>query len=141
MICVVQLGNLSPASGRCDPGGRVDPCYSQAVGTSVFSSRFTSFHTYSSVLTFFCFFVLFLSCCSCARVLGQHSHMSSTFPAAIYTEWYLLFSGGEIVFALAHHNLIKLNLATQQRFKVVRTTLQCCRAVYCTWALLTSQIC
>ena len=55
------------------------------------SCRFTSFHTLASLLNF-CFFVLFHSCCSDARVLGKHSCMSSTFPIAILNGTYLRFS-------------------------------------------------
>ena len=49
-----------------------------------FHTRFTTFHTHASLFTFFlCFFVLFHSCCSHARVFGKHSCMTSTFPIAI----------------------------------------------------------
>ena len=52
---------------------------------------FTSFHTHSSLLTFFCLFVLFHSCCSNAQVFGKtlvHKFLISY----RHTEWYLLFS-------------------------------------------------
>ena len=48
-----------------------------------FDARFTSLDTHASLLTFFCFFVLFHSCSSHARVLGKHSCMSSPFPMTI----------------------------------------------------------
>ena len=39
--------------------------------TGLFRVHFTSFHTYASLLTFFCFFVLFLSCRLHAQVFGK----------------------------------------------------------------------
>ena len=81
---------------------------SYAVGTYFFRARFASFHTHASLLTFFvCFFILFRSCCSHARVFGKtHVH---EFPMSYsHTEWYLLLSRGEIVFALAEASPIKI---------------------------------
>ena len=71
-------------------------------GLHFFRARFASFHTHASLLTIFvCFFVLFRSCCSHARVYE--------FPMSYSrTEWYLLFSRGEIVLALAEASPIKI---------------------------------
>ena len=56
-----------------------------------FCGRFNSFHTHAFLLTFFCFFVLFHSCCSYVRVFGRtlahEFHLSYA-----HTEWYLRFS-------------------------------------------------
>ena len=53
----------------------------------------TSFHIYSPLLTFFlCFIVLFLSCCSNARVFGKT--LVHEFPISYsHTDWNLLSSG------------------------------------------------
>ena len=61
------------------------------VGTSFFRVRFASFQTHVSLLTFFiCFFVLFRSCCSHARVFGKT--LVHEFPMSYcHTEWYLHF--------------------------------------------------
>ena len=64
----------------------------KAVGTSfLFRAHFTCFHTLVSLITFsFCFFVLFHSCCSHARLFGKtlvHEFLISY----SHTEWYLLF--------------------------------------------------
>ena len=69
----------------------------------MFRSHFASFHTHASLLTFFvCFFILFHSCCSHARVFGKT--LAHKFPLSYsHTEWYLLFSKGEIVLALAEY--------------------------------------
>ena len=55
-----------------------------AVGTSFFfRARITSFHTHASLTFFVCFFILFHSCCSHARVFEKtHAHASSSFPMA-----------------------------------------------------------
>ena len=62
-----------------------------AVGTAFFfRARFTSFHNHASLLTFFCYFVLFHSCGSNARVFGKtlvHEFLISY----NHTEWYLFF--------------------------------------------------
>ena len=54
-------------------------------------ARFTSFHTHNSLLTFFvCFFILFHSCCSHARLFGKKN--LHEFPISYsQTEWYLPF--------------------------------------------------
>ena len=58
----------------------------------IFCARFTSFHTHASLLTFFfCFFILFHSCCSHARVFGKP--LVHEFPMSYsHTECYLFFS-------------------------------------------------
>ena len=60
-------------------------------GLLFFRAGFASFHTHVTLLTFFvCFFILFHSCCSHARVFGKtlvHEFPISYSP----TEWYLLF--------------------------------------------------
>ena len=70
---------------------------------------YTSSHAY--LLTFFvCFFVLFRSCCSHARVFGKHSCMSSQCQIAIVNGNFF-FSGGEIVClgrSFVYQNQIKL---------------------------------
>ena len=81
----------------------------QAVGTSFIRASFASFHTHASLLTIFvCFFVLFRSCCSHARVFGKT--LVHEFPMSYsHTEWYLPFSRGEIVYR-PKLRLSKLNL-------------------------------
>ena len=55
-----------------------------------FRGRFTSFHTHASLLTLFCFFILFHSCCSHARVFRKT--LLHEFPIYYrHTEWYFLF--------------------------------------------------
>ena len=62
-----------------------------------FRARFTSFHTRSYLLTFyFCFFVLFHSCCSRARVFGK-TLVSEFHVSNNHTELYFHFLRGEIV--------------------------------------------
>ena len=58
-----------------------------------FRVRGASFHIYSHLFTFFlCFIVLFLSCCSHARVFGKT--LVHKFPISYgHTEWNLLSSG------------------------------------------------
>ena len=57
-----------------------------------FCARFASFHTHASLLTFFvCFFILFHSCCSQARVFGK-TLLDEFHIQYIHTEWYLFFS-------------------------------------------------
>ena len=58
----------------------------------LFSYPFCFFHPHASLLTsFVCFFVLFDSCCSHARVFGKT--LVHEFPISYsHTEWYLLFS-------------------------------------------------
>ena len=49
-----------------------------------FRELFASFHTHASLLAFFvCFFILFHSCCSHARVFGKTIVHESLFPTAI----------------------------------------------------------
>ena len=71
----------------------------------------------SSLLTFFvCFFVLFHSCCSHARVFWKHSCLSSPCPIAILNVTFL-FSRGEIVClgrSLTYQNQTKLNCSLSQ---------------------------
>ena len=56
-----------------------------------FLARFTSFQTHASLLTSFCFFVLFHSCCSHAGVFPKT--LVHEFPISYsHTEWYLLLS-------------------------------------------------
>ena len=73
-----------------------------------FSCRFASFHTHASLLTFFvCFFILFHFSCSQARVFGKT--LVHEFPMCYsHSEWYILFSRGEIAFALAEASPIKI---------------------------------
>ena len=54
-------------------------------------AHFAYFHTHASLLAFFvCFFILFHSCCSYARVFGKT--LLHEFPVSYsHTEWYLLF--------------------------------------------------
>ena len=63
------------ASFTLGVGGDSRPklCIVLAVGISFFfCACFTAFHADSSIFTFlFCFFVLFHSCCSDARVFGK----------------------------------------------------------------------
>ena len=56
-----------------------------------FHVHFTSTHTHASLLSFFfCFFILFHSCCSHARVFGKTPvHEFVTFYS--HTELYFLF--------------------------------------------------
>ena len=67
------------------------------------------FRTHVCLLTIFvCFFVLFRSCCSHARVFGKT--LVHEFPMSYsHTEWYLPFSRGEIVYRPTLR-LRKLNL-------------------------------
>ena len=67
-------------------------CDRPSIGTSFFRARFASFHTHASLLVFFiCFFVLFHSCCSHARVFGKI--LVHEFPVSYsHTEYYLLSS-------------------------------------------------
>ena len=58
-----------------------------------FRVRFSSLHTHASLLTsFVCFFILFHSCCSHARVFEKT--LVHELPIFFnHSEWYLLFSG------------------------------------------------
>ena len=60
-----------------------------------FRDRFTSFHTHASLPAFFfCFYILFHTCCSHVRVFGKtlvHEFLISYG----HTEWYLRFTRGE----------------------------------------------
>ena len=92
----------------------------QAVGTFFFLALFTSFHTHS---LFFCFFVLFHSCCSHARVLGK-TLVHEFFISYSHTEWYLFFPDSATtqkrircemaILAQALVTLYKLNLVSQR---------------------------
>ena len=64
-------------------------------GLIFFRARFAAFHTHASLLTFFiCFFILFRSYCSHARVFGKA--LVHEFPIfCSHTEQYLLFSDSE----------------------------------------------
>ena len=67
-----------------------------------FRARFSPpFHTRASLLAIFIFFfILFDYCCSHARVFGETP--VHEFPISYSnTEWYFIFSRGEIVLALA----------------------------------------
>ena len=86
-----SLGNSSQALGPIDPGGdgRLKLWFRPSGLPFFFGARF-SFHTHSSLLTFFCYFVLFDSCCSYARVFGK----TLTQELIIFyclTEWYLVY--------------------------------------------------
>ena len=72
--------------------GRETRAMVYAVDTSpFFRVRFTSFHSHSSLLTFFfCFFVLFDYCCSHARVFGK-TLVHEFYISYSYTDWYLRF--------------------------------------------------
>ena len=64
----------------------------EANGTSFFfHASFTAFHTLFSLLNFFCYFVLFHSCFSHARVFGK-TLMHEFLIFYPHTEQYLLFS-------------------------------------------------
>ena len=77
--------------GLATPQGTVGPELWVGRFFFFFGARFTSFHTHSSLLTFFfCFFVLCHSCCSLARVF-EKTHLQE-FVSCVHTEWYLLFS-------------------------------------------------
>ena len=75
-------------------------------GLLLFHIRFTSFHIHASLLTFFCFMVLFHSCCSHVRMFGKilvhEYHISYG-----HTEWNLFISRGEIVLYLVEASPIK----------------------------------
>ena len=73
-----------------------------------FRARFASFHTHASLLAFFLyFFILFNSCWSNARVFGKT--LEHEFPISYsHTEWYFIFSRGEIVLALAEGSPVKI---------------------------------
>ena len=61
-------------------------------------ARFTSFHTPASLLTVFCFFILFYSCFSHSPVFGKtlvHEFLISY----SHTEWYLFLSDSAIASA------------------------------------------
>ena len=76
-----------------------------ASGLLFFRTRFASFILHY-LLFVFCFFVLFHSCCSHARVFRK----SLVFEFRIFyshTEWYLFFSRGEIVLPLTEASPIK----------------------------------
>ena len=78
-IGVGQLNNSSTAAESSDPRETVRPNY-QAVGSFSFRHRFTSFHTHSSLITFFfCYFVLFHSCFSNARVFEKKTLLHHEF--------------------------------------------------------------
>ena len=66
----------------------------------------------TSLLAFFvCYFILFHSCCSHTLVCGKT--LVHEFPISYsHTEWYLLFSRGEIVLALAELRISKFNHTT-----------------------------
>ena len=60
-----------------------------------FCTRFTSFYTHASLLTFFICFILFHSCSSHVRVCRKT--LVHEFPISCsHTEWYLLYSRNEI---------------------------------------------
>ena len=60
-------------------------------GLPFFHARFISFHTHTSLLTVFCFFILFHSCCSHAWMFGKT--LVREFPMSYsHTEWYIIFS-------------------------------------------------
>ena len=74
--------------------------------------HFISFHTHASPLTIFvCFFIVFHSWCFHSRVFGKtlvHEFQISY----THTEWFLLFSRGEIVLAWPKLRLSKSNHTT-----------------------------
>ena len=83
----------------------------------------TSFHIYSHLLTFFlCFIVLFLSCCSHARVFGKT--LLHEFPIFYsHTEWNLLSSGtNTLLWWRACYQ--KLNYKLQKNASAVKHTFQ-----------------
>ena len=57
----------------------------------ILTSRFASFHTDASLLTFFSFFILYHFCCSHALVFGK-TLMHAFHISYSHTEWYLFFS-------------------------------------------------
>ena len=64
----------------------------EIVTSFIFHARFTSFLTHAALLTFvICFFTLFHSCCSCARVFGK-TFMREFLISYHHSEWYFLFS-------------------------------------------------
>ena len=56
-----------------------------------FAPALLFFRTRASLLASVCFFILFRSCCSHARVLGERSCMSSTFPVAVLSGTFFFF--------------------------------------------------
>ena len=65
-------------------------------GHLFFRARFTSFHHAFLLSVFVCFFILFHSCCSHARVFGKT--LAHEFPIFYsHTKWYLLFSRNDMI--------------------------------------------
>ena len=60
-------------------------------GLLFFRARLASFHTHASLTYFVCFCIIFLSCCSHARVFGK-TLLHEFFINNSHPEWYLLFS-------------------------------------------------
>ena len=59
-------------------------------GLPFFMPTLLFFHTHASLLTFFCYIILFHTCCTHERVFGKHSCMSSPFPIAYWMVPYFL---------------------------------------------------
>ena len=75
----------------------------------IFRARFT-FHTQASLLTFFCVFVLFRSCCSHARVF-EKTLVHEFLISYSHTEWYFFSvrrNSSCFGRSFAYQNLIKL---------------------------------
>ena len=74
------------------------------VHSSFFSARFAYFRTHASFTFFIGLFILFILAVPMRECLGNLE-----FPISYsHTEWYLLFSWGEIVPALAEASPIKI---------------------------------
>ena len=107
-VCFIWLDMTTPPWYRekvmvyCYCMSAVKNCYIESYSRLVadllgfiFLSERCSDHPrgWDSLLTsFICFFILFHSCCSHARVLGKHSCMSSTFPIAILNGTFFFFA-------------------------------------------------
>ena len=89
---VMEFRNTSSSETECCEW-RTWPLYKVTAQDFFIRIRGTSFHIYSPLLIFFlCFIVLFLSCCSYARVFGKT--LLHEFPISYsHTEWNLLSSG------------------------------------------------
>ena len=73
------------------PGRTVGPSYILGRLDLFLSCPLSSFHNHSSLLTFYlCYFVLFHSCCSHARVFRKS--VMHEFISYNHIEWYLFFS-------------------------------------------------
>ena len=91
-IIIMQLGGIQfiHCLGRSYPWWSVGPSYSLGRRDLFFISCKLCFFPYSRLSCFFCFFVLFHSCCSHARLFGK-TLVNEYHISYIHTEWYLFF--------------------------------------------------